>query len=341
MPLVEEIVAWIAAAPASPRVSAHTPIAPVPPVDRARHHTPEGDVSELLVRFADLPGVLTEPIGPRGRSARPAVVLFNVGANHRVGCNRLYVGMARLLATAGFSVLRFDRRTIGDGPHAPGEPENDIYAARSVDEARAAMDFLRDAHGFDRFVLGGLCSGGYVAYHAAIVDERVVGAFLINPLTYDWKLGDSLEVRVRKTFKSTKFYSQALRGTDVWKRALTGQVHVRAVLGELARRAIKRSGTVADDLRARLMRRGRNESDVARNLRRLCDRGVDLFFVFGAADGGIDLIEEHLGPDAKALRRHKRFRMEIIDGPDHTFTPLWSQRHLRLLLRAHLRARFG
>jgi pimeloyl-ACP methyl ester carboxylesterase len=216
-----------------------------------------------------------------------------------------------------------------------GSRENDVYSKRGVPEAQAAMDFMK-RRGCDRLVLGGLCSGAYVAYHTAVADPRVAGILMINPLTFHWKEGDSLEIRTRKTFKSTRFYSKALLDRETWKRAFAGDVQVRAVMTELAGRLFVRGRGAAIDWISRVTGVDLDASDIARGFRAIAKRGSDCILVFGADDGGVDVMEEHLGTGGRKMRGVPHFRLEIIEGPDHTFTPLWSQKLLRELLTDHL-----
>jgi hypothetical protein len=182
----------------------------------------------------------------------------------------------------------------------------------------------------------GLCSGAYVAYHTAIADPRVSGVVMINPLTFHWTEGDSLEVRMRKSFRSTEQYKRTLFKLETWRRIARGNVGVRAIAGELGRRAQKRATREAKALLARVTGDIAEATDVERGFRQLTTRGTRCLMVFGAEDGGIDVIEEHLGRDAAAMRNAPGFRMEILEGPDHTFTPLWTQRRLQHLVSEYL-----
>ena len=76
-------------------------------------------------------------------------------------------------------------------------------------------------------------------------------------------------------------------------------------------------------------------TDIHRGFRQLCNRGTECL-LFGSEDGGIDLIEEHLGQDAVAMRKVPGFRMEVMEGPDQTFTPLRTQSRLQELVGAFL-----
>ena len=83
-----------------------------------------------------------------------------------------------------------------------------------------------------------------------------------------------------------------------------------------------------------------SESDVASGFRAILRRRAAVLLVYGAEDGGIDLIEEHLGPSAERLRREPRFKFEVIDHTDHTFTPLGARAKLFDLMTRFLEVQF-
>jgi pimeloyl-ACP methyl ester carboxylesterase len=241
--------------------------------------------------------------------------------------------MARSWAREGFRVVRLDLPGIGDTPAHEGDRENRIYAPTIVRDVRRAMDAEAAAHGAKRFVLLGLCSGAYAAFHVGVADPRVAGIVLINPLTFHWHEGDSLEVRTRRTIKSKRFYSRAALKRENWQRLVMGEVHLRAVALGLARRAAE---VAAQRIRGLVARGG----DVERGFRAMDRRGTSALLVFGIEDGGIDVIEAHLGADAHRMRGAKQFSMVVLDGPDHTFTSLRWQRRLLEMLAKHFTTAF-
>jgi len=127
-----------------------------------------------------LVGVLTEAEA-EAEPRLPAVVFLNAGMLHRVGPNRLYVRIARTLAHRGFTSLRFDRSGVGDSP-----PRTDGLSVRAaaLSDVREALDFVAARRSASSFILVGLCSGADLAVQAAIADERVVGAVLIDAFPY-------------------------------------------------------------------------------------------------------------------------------------------------------------
>jgi pimeloyl-ACP methyl ester carboxylesterase len=122
-------------------------------------------------------GIVTQPaLTPSGE--RPAIVILNTGIAYRIGHNRMYVALARTLAEAGHTVLRFDMSGIGDSDN-----RNDGLAPLEANLAdiRDAIDWLALPLRVRRVILVGLCSG---ADHATLFsgsDCRVAGVVLIDP----------------------------------------------------------------------------------------------------------------------------------------------------------------
>jgi dienelactone hydrolase len=122
-----------------------------------------------------LTGVLTRPASPRADA--PTVVVLNSGIIHRVGSNRVAVTLARAFAELGVTTLRFDLAGIGDSERRRDVPSLRDSVERDVTDA---LDFCAGKVGSQSFVLMGLCSGAYDAFHAARGDARVVGALLVD-----------------------------------------------------------------------------------------------------------------------------------------------------------------
>src|SRR5881398_3691346 len=98
----------------------------------ARHGTTEQAIS-IECEGDALVGILHEPTSP----AEVGVVVIVGGPQYRVGSHRQFVLLARTLAAAGFAVLRFDYRGMGD---SSGEQRS--FEAASADIG-TAVDVLQ------------------------------------------------------------------------------------------------------------------------------------------------------------------------------------------------------
>ncbi len=285
-------------------------------------------------------GIAAEPASAVASSGRPAIVFLNVGANHHVGPNRMYVSLARELAALGYLGFRFDVAGLGDSRHAPNARENRLYSKDSVADVKTAMAFLGERYKVERFILVGLCSGAYLAFHTCVEDLRVVGQILLNPQTFEWKDGDSLDLSMRRSFLSTRYYARAVLNPAVWRRAIRGNVNVRGVMDVLRERLAAQTRGHLARMASRVRGESEPRTEVEKAFHAMCQRGVESLLVFSFSDGGIDMIQKHLGRNVGRMNRYPNLRFEIVDGADHTFTPIDAQAALHKLVRGHVTARF-
>jgi pimeloyl-ACP methyl ester carboxylesterase len=307
----------------------------------------DGDGKRIIERILALGpderffGFLTQREDDPESVKRPLVILLNTAPHTRIGPNRMYVPMARELAQKGFATLRFDLNGVGDTPRIPGGERNPIYSKAFVKDVRAAIDALAEL-GFERFVAVGLCSGAYLAFHSALAEPRLEGVVLVNAQTFDWKDGDSLEVKRRVSVMSNSFYKRAILQKETWKRAVTGKIDLRtigqAVLGRAkhraqveVRRALTSVGAISSD----------EWLDVARSFDSLLKRGARTYLIYSADDEGFDHLAAQVGTRMARLRRNGRFRLDLVEGADHTFSQLWAQAHLRELVATFLVRHFS
>jgi len=108
--------------------------------------------------------------------AEIGIVVVVGGPQYRVGSHRQFVLMARRIAAAGFPVLRFDYRGMGDA-------EGEIRTFVDVDEdIRAAVDCLiSEIPSVKNVLLLGLCDAASASLMYAPNDKRIAGLILLNP----------------------------------------------------------------------------------------------------------------------------------------------------------------
>ncbi|MGH7330411.1 MAG: hypothetical protein ACREJX_18845, partial [Polyangiaceae bacterium] len=149
----------------------------------------------------------------------------------------------------------------------------------------------------------------------------------------------TLELAKRKSFKSTRYYLRAFTKRQVWAQAMRGNVDARSVAGVLRERLATRVGEGMHELFARLRGELLPPTEIARGFSTLSDRGLESLLVFSSNDGGLDMIERHLGRGAKKLRR-KNIRLAIVEDADHTFTLVRWQRELTSIITSFVMGAF-
>ncbi len=118
-------------------------------------------------------------------------MLVNAGAQRHIGPNRMWVEIARRWAARGVPTLRFDLGGIGDsdGDAAALAPVAGIYKPAYGPQMHAALATFGGRGLPERFVVLGLCAGGYWSIHTALEDERVRLAILLNTRSLIWDEG--------------------------------------------------------------------------------------------------------------------------------------------------------
>jgi len=166
------------------------------------------------------------------------VVVVVGGPQYRAGSHRQFLQLARHLAAAGYPVLRFDYRGMGD---SGGQPRD----FRGVDEdIRAAVDALLATDPRLRsVVLFGLCDAASAALMYAASDPRVRGLMLANP----WV---RTEVGLAQAYVE-QYYGGRFLQLTFWRKLLSGRLNLRASVGGLLRAVrLSRGGRAADGGRA-------------------------------------------------------------------------------------------
>lgn len=181
--------------------------------------------AEEAIAFAcegeTLIGILAPPQEPTDLG----IVIVVGGPQTRVGSHRQFVLMARTLATAGYPVLRFDYRGMGD---STGAQRN--FEAVSAD-IRAAVDALCTAcPSVDKVVLWGLCDAASASllYLDETHDPRIAGLCLLNP----WVRSEATLAKIQVKHH----YGQRLLQREFWLKLLSGRLNIGKAMGEVIRK---------------------------------------------------------------------------------------------------------
>jgi hypothetical protein len=229
----------------------------------------------------------------------------------------MWVELARRWAALGVPTLRIDLAGIGDagGDLEPLRADEGFYVSSFVSETLTVLDALAARGLPERFVLAGLCSGAYWSLHAAIEDERVSGAYMINPRAMFW---DWVIPRVRNARNMRKIVR-----AGTWQKLLHGDIKVHR-MGAIASGAAVALRTMPARLAGDYSKRNSYQLDLA--LDRLETTGAELLGVFTAEEPLLAELERD-GRLARMERRRNVY-IERIPGPliSHTLEPLPLQR---------------
>jgi dienelactone hydrolase len=262
--------------------------------------------------FGELFGVLAEPM-ERSHDGLCAVIL-NAGATRRIGPNRMWVEVARRWAARGVATLRLDVEGIGD---ADGDGSRltelaELYVPALVDQTLAALDELERQGVAHRFLCVGLCSGAYWSFHAALRDERVAAALMLNPQALSWSASLEPIRTLRKAFLQSSSWHRLLHGEASLAHVGTVATQAPRALVGSARRGLKR-------------RRARRDGD---ELDHAFDRleSMDKYLLF--AFSGEEPLHYELQHEGRLerLQRSPNVELSRVPGHDHTLRPSAAQR---------------
>lgn len=270
--------------------------------------------------------------GRRGRGAGHAVLMLNAGAVHHIGPNRLYVALARRLAAQGVASVSLDIAGIGDSRAATADRENIVYPPSAVEDVQRAIAVLQQE--YQEVSVLGLCAGGYHGFKAAVAGAAVQRAVIINPLTYFWSDGMSLDAPEATVVGQAKEYQASMLSLEKWRKVLRGEVNLPHVARIVARRLQLRAQHAGRDVVRRVgVRWG---DDLGYEITAAGKRGVALHFVFAKGEPGLAMLHEQGGRVVRQALHAGAVTVDVIDGADHTFTACWTHELLLTTLLQRL-----
>jgi alpha-beta hydrolase superfamily lysophospholipase len=250
--------------------------------------------------------------------ATPTIVLVNEGNTHHIGQSRIWVDLARRLATEGFRVLRFDLSGNGDSGTRPGQRAHVARAPEATDDVNQAVGAISADDPAD-VVLIGFCSGAYQIAEQAM-DLRPRGVCVINP-SFSFVTPEAVGTHPRPARQATKPWFVHLVRTPL-------KLAARRVGPEERDRWLNALdiGTwpVAFSIRWpsvpspvwRLVNRFVLDNTGVATLEHIVDDGVDTLLVCGPGD----LLPVSLGAEHRVhrLEGSEHFRVVVLDDLDHS-----------------------
>lgn len=211
------------------------------------------DWNERIFQVTGDDGLVRRGILTEARNGGPvAAILLPAGLKDRVGPHRLYVNLARELASRGISTLRFDPAGIGESDGMletafNGRHYRAIQQGLYVEDTLLAMQALGETCGAERFVLAGLCGGAISAQLvAARAPSRVAGVVSLSAVAVlDEERPGAAKATRNETVSNARSYARKMFSWQAWRRLLGGEAglgNVFRTLGNLFLVALEKAG---------------------------------------------------------------------------------------------------
>ncbi|HYM43368.1 MAG TPA: hydrolase 1, exosortase A system-associated [Steroidobacteraceae bacterium] len=251
-------------------------------------------------RGETLVGMLHAPAHPASSTGLLVVV---GGPQYRVGSHRQFVLMARALALAGFSVLRFDYRGMGDSGGAMRD-----FDDVGDDVAAAVEVFLREQPGLEGVVLCALCDGAPACSMYCARDSRVRGLILMNP----WVRTASGEAQAL----IKHYYLRRVLHRSFWNSVFSGRYQLRKSMRDFFRSLARARGGAARS------NGSQRASFIERMYSGLRGFGGPVLFVISGRDLVAREFEDLCRGSAawRALVQRPGTRFAQLPSADHTFS---------------------
>lgn len=259
-------------------------------------------------------GILCLPDGGADPAA-PTVIMVNTGFGRHIGDGRVFVTLARRLASMGVASLRMDIAGFGDSRQRDAS-DPQPYAPGASDDVGQAVEAL-DRAGHARPILVGICSGANAVFHGALDNPRVRGLILVNLQKFIWKMGTSLKIENSRQRRPLGFYIRSVIRAKAWRRLVSGHVDVTAIIVVMGRRLL--SGVhhrLCLSLETILGIETRS-GQVVRYLRTLDARKVELSLLYSEADPGLSELTHQFRRNYKGLQEMPHVRVEMLPKADH------------------------
>ncbi|NJN79295.1 MAG: hypothetical protein HC797_01820 [Anaerolineales bacterium] len=248
-------------------------------------------IAEMLCQIPNSPlfGILSLPL-LRDAESKPTVLLLNAGSVHRVGPNRNYVYIARQLLSLGFKVFRLDFLGLGDSVHPNLSKENDPYMPEALDNIKQTICYLKEHHATKEVILMGVCSGAYSSFQFALhADEEVVHEILpINPLTFYWKKGMSLDYSPADYYFEWNSYQESMWHKARWIKLLKDPKRMFETIQNIGHVFIIKISTLFKPLLNYFKRLlgTKNVEDLGWDLNSIVQKDIKVKFIFAETDPG-------------------------------------------------------
>ena len=306
---------------------------------------------ERLIRISsdpDLFGILSEPVTSVDAEL-PTIVVLNSGSAYHIGPGRLHVHLTRQLAALGYRCLRMDICGLGDSVTTDLLQENFTYPGTAFRDIELTLEYLQREVGVKNCVLLGLCSGAYAAFQSAarITNPTLTESILLNPLTFFWTEGMTLEAAPVGELITQHYYLASALQPKKWLKLLMGKSEI-GMLGAVKLLARRLKGSTSEKTESIVKERVSGHAashpvkdDLPADLGSIDAAGRTLAMFFAVSDPGYSILMHKAKHRANALRQAGKLEISFINDADHTFSRRSARQALWASLHAYLGRRFS
>ena len=242
------------------------------------------------------------------------VILINAGSTHRIGPNRIYVRVARYLATKGFIVCRPDLSNNGDSPSRGDGLSLRQYAPIEI---KSIMEELKVTKKIKHFVLIGICTGADIAFETACIERDIKGVVLINGAFVDPNIFPTVCKIANKRIRK-RYYMKHLFSLSSWMKLMT----MKSVFWRLIWNKAFIFNEKKHEIKADI-----GQAFPIDRWKKLSGLGTNVFLVFSEGSECWDIFKMIHKKNLKNILIEKMSFIFIRDV-DHSFTLLSSQNFL-------------
>lgn len=297
-------------------------------------------VTEILCQIPNTPlfGIFSMPL-LRDTESKPTILLLNSGSVHRVGPSRNYVYITRELLSLGFKVFRLDFLGLGDSVHPNLSKENDPYMPEALDNIKQVICYLKENHKINDVILMGVCSGAYSSFQFALHEnEEVVHEILpVNPLTFYWKEGMSLDYSPADYYFEWNSYQESMWHKDRWLKLMKDPKRILETAGNTINVIFIKITALFKPFINQIKRwmGDKDIEDLAWDLNAIVKKNIKVKFIFADTDPGHQLLVEGAGKTVDKLVNEKKIEIEFIPKANHNFSSHLGRTQLLKKLKEH------
>lgn len=274
--------------------------------------------------------------------SKPLIILTNSGSVHRVGPNRVYVQLARSLASEGYPVLRFDLSNLGDSVLGTPENENNPYSEYAIHDIAIILELMKKEYGFNSFIISGICSGAHNAFHAGLnmpVSYNIKETIIINPLRfYSEGFANQKSMPTYQVERDSQQYSESLLSFEKWKKLLSGKVDLIYLSSFIYQKALNKLNSNIQTLAEKT---GLYDgSRLTKDLNKYINNNMKISFFIASKDPGKKLLMNESKIVVNTMIKSNQTNIYEIPNADHTFSSLNCRKEFVRLYVEHIKSRY-